>query len=116
MGKCTVGQHTIFFRILKGHLSMLSSGFLCDLKTFILDLFYPPACRMCSALLPHEAVLCFECSASLKQIASRTFKITSSFSLTVIAAGEYEGVLRKLVLRKLYSDRRASIDLAYLMS
>ncbi len=76
----------------------------------ILDLIYPPACLQCSEVIPSEWALCVSCASRWQKIAS-----TKLGSLTIHAAGLYEGSMRRLVHGKLARNRTASVQMAKLI-
>lgn len=76
-----------------------------------LNLLYPTACRKCGILIQQEHVVCHDCFKAIKPVASKTLSV-GRYNVKVFAASSYDGVMRKLVCGKLYSDRVAGVDLA----
>lgn len=63
----------------------------------------PPLCYGCSVELQVYS-LCEHCIQSVQGVAPKDIFYTKTKSMTVYAFGAYQGLLRKLILRKRYQD------------
>jgi len=80
-----------------------------------LDLIYPNFCRACQKLLAQNSVYCSSCSDKIKPVATSFVAVTNKYAIKVFAASVYKDPLRSLILRKAFSDRLASRQLAQIM-
>lgn len=89
---------------------------LCKKAGQVLSFFIaPPVCYICHCYLFDRAVLCRVCCMQLLPIAPKILKINQRYSMTVHAVCRYDGIIKKLVLAKHYSDHVALQGLAELM-
>ncbi len=84
-------------------------NFICYIFKFILS---PPFCLYCRSYLYDYTVLCQECSNLIKPILSIKLKDPD---IDIYAISDYKDPIKPLILAKTYSDRTASISLAYLI-
>lgn len=88
---------------------------LTAIKNFA-HLFFPPHCSHCGTLIQQNQIFCPPCFNSIKPIASITVPLTTTQTLTVYAAAQYDNPLKKLILKKHYSDVQASYHLGTLIT
>jgi ComF family protein len=70
----------------------------------LLSILYPSFCRFCSVFICQGKIFCESCESKIKPVTGEVFAVSA-----------YKDPLKKLVLRKMYSDRLASIQLAQLI-
>jgi len=77
-----------------------------------LQLFYPSVCPSCSILVCRDEIYCSDCFEQIKPIVSSFLPLTPKHSIKVFSVSDYKEPLRKLILRKSFSDVCASKQLA----
>ena len=81
----------------------------------VLNIIYPPQCRVCEVIIAPEDVFCQPCLGKVKPIVSMRLPVTKSYIMPVYALSTYTEPLRPMVLKKFHNDRLASRQLAALM-
>jgi ComF family protein len=82
---------------------------------WLAQFLYPTSCSNCGALIAPKQIFCASCLNQIKPIVSAYLPVTKAYKLKIIAVAGYTDPLRKLVLKKLYSDLSASKKLAELI-
>ena len=87
-----------------------------QLKDIISAIISPPFCEHCKIFLETRSVFCDECKLLILPIVSHPLQIDPVFSVPVYAIGAYNGILKRLVMAKKYSNLLASHQLGQLLS
>ncbi|MFC1894467.1 ComF family protein [Candidatus Dependentiae bacterium] len=82
---------------------------------YLATLFYPKFCRFCNVLISQDSIFCLNCYSTIKPIVSRYLQVTPKKSMKVFAVSDYKDPLRRLVLKKAYSEILASKQLAQIL-
>lgn len=82
----------------------------------VLSFLFPSTCRFCGVFVPADKIFCDACDEHIEHIPERYIPLGEDRFITVYAASAYENPLKKLILRKAFSDRRASWQLGHIMS
>ena len=83
--------------------------------SYITEFFYPSHCAYCKKIVPPSFIFCSSCITHIKPVTSLILPITKKYPLTIMAAGAYEGPLKKMMLRKFSEDIVTSRQLATCM-
>ena len=75
----------------------------------------PPFCASCRLFLQERRVLCSCCDQLLKPLVSQALEITSTKKMKILAASDYHGPLRQLILAKRFRSYISSRHLAQLI-
>ncbi|MBD3231669.1 hypothetical protein GF322_03325 [Candidatus Dependentiae bacterium] len=78
----------------------------------ILSFTYPSFCRSCQTLVPQNNIFCCSCYEKIKPIVSLMLPITKKHHMKVFAASAYQEPLKSLILKKAFSEKLASKQLA----
>jgi len=81
----------------------------------LLEFLYPSLCRQCEQLVAQKDIFCRDCLSDVKQVVSLKLPVTATQKLTVFAASQYEGPLKKLITKKFSYDMLAARQLAQLI-
>ena len=81
----------------------------------LLNIIFPSLCSSCECFIDNDKIFCEECSKNIKPIVSYHIKVTKKYSMTVYALSEYKDPLKSLILKKFYSDRFGSVQIAKLI-
>jgi ComF family protein len=82
----------------------------------LLSFLFPSTCRFCGVFLPGDKIFCDACDEHIVRIPEKYIPLGEDRVITVYAASAYENPLKKLILKKAFSDRRASWQLGHIMS
>lgn len=80
-----------------------------------LQIIYPSLCRTCQRIILPQSVFCTTCIQAIKPLVSVIFPLNNQMSMSVFAAGVYDGPLKALVVKKFGGDMLASKQLARVM-
>ena len=80
-----------------------------------LNIIFPSLCNSCECFIDFEEIFCDDCSRNINPIVSHHIQVTKKYSMTIHALSEYKDPLKPLVLKKFYSDRLGSIQIAKLI-
>lgn len=97
----------------------MDNNFLSFLKnpfSSLTNLISPPTCVGCHEFLPERIPLCQTCEATVKPVLSHEVVVTEKYMMRVFALGEYEGVIRSLIVAKQFGARLPSRQLGQLMA
>ncbi len=83
--------------------------------SFFSSLVYPAYCIYCNRLIEQQCAFCDKCSEQLPPIVPVIQKISATLSMTVHAAGGYDGILARLVHAKDSGDQKSAHLLSYIM-
>jgi ComF family protein len=89
---------------------------IVDCFKAITYLLSPPTCVGCHEFLHDRIPLCSACHTTIKPVLSVDVVITGKYMMRVYALGEYEGVVRSLVIAKQSGNRLAGHQLGQLMA
>ncbi|MBT4856352.1 ComF family protein [bacterium] len=87
-----------------------------QLKEIISAIISPPFCEHCKIFLETRSVFCDECKLLIRPIVSHPLQIDPGFTVPVYALGSYNGILKRLITAKKYSNLLASHQLGQLLS
>lgn len=79
------------------------------------NLISPPTCVGCHEFLRDRVPLCQTCLQTIKPVLSHDVVVSQKYMMRVYALGEYDGVIRSLIVAKQFGSRLASHQLGQLM-
>lgn len=80
----------------------------------LLWILAPPFCLSCRVFLKKRSILCCECLATIKSIATTTLYINKAYQVKIFAVSAYEQPLASMILAKSYGNRAVSCALGEL--
>ena len=76
---------------------------------------YPSFCRSCNFFIPQGYIFCNDCLKRIKPTTSLDLYITQKYSVKVFAVSNYKEPVKSLILKKVFCDQLASIQLSELI-
>lgn len=73
---------------------------VCAAGSFFAHIISPPACAYCARYLQTRTVLCVDCRALIKPVATINLAVTKTYQVPVVAVSNYEQPLRSFILSK----------------